>query len=127
MLVGNQDMGFIPALDSLHHVEAFVMSVGSGLMIDITITGLGTDSLLHTYEFSFLDSSPSLGTGKIGVARQGSNTDDGFFDNLQVFGSPGSATPLVVPEPSTLPRRSPICGTHQTGWRSTSQTSITSV
>lgn len=100
ILVNNQNMGFTPALDTLHHVEAFVGMQGSSLAIDISISGLGTDSNSYTYNLSYLDPSPSLGSGAIGVQLQRLNIDDGYFDNLVVEGREGTA--YIIPEPITL-------------------------
>jgi len=98
VLINNQDMGFTPVFDYFHRVEATVAMQGDFLAIDILISGLGTDSLMHDYTISFLDTAPSLGDGSIGVGLRGgappSMADDAFFDNLQVI-SP-------IPEPGTL-------------------------
>jgi hypothetical protein len=91
---GNQDMGFVPKMGELHHLEAEVWDLGTSLGVNITITGLGTDDLLHQFNYSFVDSSPNLGTGTIGARRSGGGgSSDAFFDNLQA---------VVIPEPSTL-------------------------
>lgn len=92
----NIDMGFTPALDVLHHMEVVTQNVSGGLSVAITIIGLGTDSQMHTFSYSFLDTTPNLGTGTFGGRRSsGTGTgaqSDAFFDNFQV---------QYVPEPST--------------------------
>lgn len=87
-LIFNTDMGFIPALDYLHHIEVFVTMQGNDLNMDISISGLGTDSLMHTFIYSYLGSPSVLGVGRVGVSIQGRwNKDDAFFDNLMVEGT----------------------------------------
>jgi hypothetical protein len=88
ILVNNTDMGFIPALDYLHHIEVFVTMQGNDLKMDISISGLGTDSLMHTFNYSYFDSTSVLGVGRVGVSIEGRwNKDDAFFDNLMVEGT----------------------------------------
>lgn len=98
---GNQGMGFTPRAGVLHHVEVEVVNFGSAVKADITVTGLDAnlaDSTLHTFTYSFFDTSPNLGTGTFGARRSGPTSggnplSDGFFDNLQFEIQP-------VPEPS---------------------------
>ncbi len=88
ILVNNTDMGFIPALDYLHHIEVFVTMQRNDLNMDISISGLGTDSLMHTFNYSYLGSPSVLGVGRVGVSIEGRwNKDDAFFDNLMVEGT----------------------------------------
>jgi len=94
ILVNNQNMGFTPALDVLHHVEVVVTPQGSAVSIDVEILGLGTDDQMHTFNFSFLDSASSLGAANIGVCVSRANVDDAYFDSLWVE--------EVIPEPGTL-------------------------
>ena len=90
----NQNMGFSPKMGVLHHMDVTTQMVGSTLLVDVTVTGLGTDDLLHTFNFSFLDTSPNLNTGQFGGRRSGGGNalSDAMFDNLQV---------QYVPEPSS--------------------------
>lgn len=86
-LIVGTDMGFIPALDYLHHIEVFVTMDGNDLKIDISISGLGTDSLMHTFNYTYYGSPSVLGVGRVGVSIHGGNKDDAFFDNLMVEGT----------------------------------------
>jgi len=112
-LTQNQDIGFIPLLDDIHHVEAVVAKQNGGLSIDVTVTGFGPATFpgckrldcpdllapdFHTYNFSYFDPISRLGDGQIGVFISRLNppgTSDGYFDNLHVESS-------VVPEPSSI-------------------------
>ena len=96
-IIPNQDMGFIPAFDTLHHLEASIENENNGLLINVSITGLGIDSQTHSYNYSFFDDAPVLNSGEIGVRILGSTPSgtDGFFDNLKVETAP-------VPEPATM-------------------------
>jgi hypothetical protein len=87
ILINDTDMGFIPALDYLHHIEVFVTMDGNDLKMDISISGLGTDSLMHTFNDFWFGSPSVLGVGRIGVLIYGFNKDDAFFDNLMVEGT----------------------------------------
>ncbi|MDZ7620278.1 MAG: PEP-CTERM sorting domain-containing protein, partial [Patescibacteria group bacterium] len=92
--LANTNMGFVPALGVMHHIDVTTQMVGGGLAVDIAVTGLGTDSLTHTFNYSFLDTTPGLGTGTFGGRRSGGGANvanDAFFDNYQV---------QFVPEPS---------------------------
>ena len=91
----NQDMGFVPALGVMHHIDVETFMTGGGLAVDVTIAGLGTDALMHTFNFSFFDTSPNLNTGQIGGRRSGGGNalSDGIYDNFQV---------QFVPEPSSI-------------------------
>lgn len=91
---GNQDMGFVPKLGVMHHIDVETLMIGTSLAVDVTITGLGTDDLLHTFNLSFLDTSPNLNAGQFGGRRSGGGNalSDAMFDNLQV---------QYVPEPSS--------------------------
>jgi hypothetical protein len=86
-VVVTTDMGFIPALDYLHHIEVFVTMDGNDLKMDISISGFGTDSLMHTFNYSYFGSPSVLGVGRIGVSIYRTNKDDAFFDNLMVEGT----------------------------------------
>ncbi len=86
-LVNNTDMGFIPSLDYLHHIEVFVTMQEGGINMDISINGLGNDSLMHTFNYSYSSANSNFGDGKIGVSIQGGNNDDAFFDNLMIEGT----------------------------------------
>ncbi len=94
--LANTDMGFVPALGVMHHIDVATEMVSGGLAVDIAITGLGTDSLTHTFNYSFLDTTPGLGTGTFGGRRSGGGANvanDALFDNYQV---------QFVPEPSGI-------------------------
>ncbi len=85
---GNQDMGFVPATGTLHHMEVVVDSDG---LHQITVTD-GNDPN-NVYSASFTNTG-SLGS-TIGVLRSGNATGDGIYDNLEV-------SLVAVPEPSTF-------------------------
>jgi hypothetical protein len=90
----NMSMGFVPVMDELHHVEVETLDLGGALAVDIAITGLGTDGLMHEFNYSFIDTSPNLGTGTFGARRSGGGgSSDAFFDNFEV---------QIAPEPATL-------------------------
>lgn len=94
--LSNTNMGFTPALGVLHHIEAKTTMTTGGLAVDMTITGLGTDALMHTFNHSFLDTTPNLNTGTFGGRRSGPGNNvlnDAFFDNYRVE---------YVPEPSSI-------------------------
>ena len=91
---GNTNMGFVPAMGEMHHMEVETLNVGTALAVDITISGLGTDGLMHEFNYSFIDTSPNLNTGTIGARRSGGGaSSDAFFDNLEV---------QIAPEPATM-------------------------
>lgn len=92
---GNMSMGFTPKKGVLHHVEVETQSLVSSLAVNVTITGLGTDDAIHEFNYSFIDTSPDLGSGTFGGLRNGggNSLSDAFYDNFQA---------KVVPEPSTL-------------------------
>lgn len=100
--IGNQNMGYTPAADTLHHMEVTTTQMSPSLLaVDVTISGLGTDLLPHTYTYSFLDTTPNLGTGAFGARMSGSlnySVSDAFFDNFQVdiVPEPGSAVLLLL-------------------------------
>ncbi len=93
--VSNQDMGFVPKLGVLHHAEVTTRWIGGDLGVDIMIEGLGTDDLMHTFNYSFIDTTPNLGSGTFGGRRSGDGNDvsDVIFDNFQAE---------VAPEPSSV-------------------------
>ena len=93
--VGNQNMGFVPKQGVLHHFDIETLMTGGGLAVDVTVTGEGTDNLMHSFTYSFVDASPNLGSGQFGFRRSGPGgaANDGLFDNLQA---------TVIPEPTTL-------------------------
>lgn len=92
--VSNQNMGFVPKTGVLHHIDVETFMIGTSLAVDVTVSGLGTDDLPHTFNFSFLDTTPNLGIGQFGARRSGGgSSSDAMFDNFQV---------LHVPEPSAL-------------------------
>lgn len=93
--VPNQNMGFVPKLGVLHHIDVETIMVGTGLNVRMSVTGLGTDDLLHTFRYSFFDPTPNLGIGQFGGRRSGGGNaaSDAFFDNFQV---------QYVPEPSSI-------------------------
>lgn len=80
----NQDMGFVPALGVLHHVE--ILSSPSGLF-NIKVTD-GTNPA-NVYTTSFTNAG-SYG-GEIGPAAVGA--ESGMFDNLSI---------TAVPEPTSI-------------------------
>lgn len=96
----NMDMGFVPKKGVMHHMEVITAPTPSGLAVTITITGEGTDNLIHTFTYSFLDTTPNLGTGIFGGRRSGGGNDasDAWFDNFQVeyVPEPATATLLVL-------------------------------
>jgi len=94
-LTPNVDMGFVPALEAKHRVQASVKMENDNLQIFVEINGVGSDQQNHLFEFSFIDNTPALGNGSIGVRLSRFNTDDAFFDNLMVQES-------NFPEPSIL-------------------------
>lgn len=94
---GNMSMGFTPKTGVMHHMDVMTQFVPSGaLAVTITVTGLGTDDQMHTFMYSFLDTTPNLGTGVFGGRRSGGTganaLSDAWFDNFQV---------QYVPEPAT--------------------------
>ena len=92
--VGNTSLGFVPKVGVMHHMEVLTQLIGGSLRVDIAISGEGTDNLPHTFNYSFLDPTPNLGTGTFGGRRSGGGNalSDGIFDNFQV---------QFVPEPSS--------------------------
>lgn len=89
----NMNMGFVPKMGVLHHMEVITENAPGGLAVTITVTGLGTDNNMHTFTYSFLDTTPNLGTGVFGGRRSGGGnaSSDAWFDNFQVE---------YVPEPA---------------------------
>lgn len=95
--VGNTSMGFVPKMGVMHHMDVATQMIGSSLLVDITVTGLGTDDLLHTFNYSFLDTSPNMNTGTFGGRRSGggNTVSDAMFDNFQVQYVPEPASALL--------------------------------
>ena len=95
---GNIDMGFVPARGTMHHIEVVTQSAGSALAVDVSVTGLGTDSLMHTFNYSFLDTTPNLSTGTFGGRRSGggNSSSDALYDNFRVQISPEPATMAML-------------------------------
>jgi hypothetical protein len=79
----NQDMGFVPALGVLHHVE--ILSSPSGLF-NIKVTDGTNPATVYTTSFTNLGSYG----GEIGPSAVGA--ESGMFDNLSI---------RAVPEPSS--------------------------
>lgn len=84
---GNQDMGFVPANGTLHHLEV-VQNATSGLF-ELTLTDGDVPTNIYTNSFTNL---ASVGAA-FGPVRSGPNAETGFYDNLRVEG---------VPEPSVF-------------------------
>ncbi|HOM18390.1 MAG TPA: PEP-CTERM sorting domain-containing protein [Thermoguttaceae bacterium] len=95
-ITSNMSMGFVPKMGVMHHMEVMTQFVPAGLAVTITVTGLGTDDQMHTFTYSFLDTTPNLNTGVFGARRSGGTSanalSDAWFDNFQVE---------YVPEPAT--------------------------
>ncbi|MEA1952260.1 MAG: PEP-CTERM sorting domain-containing protein [Planctomycetota bacterium] len=95
----NQDMGFTPKLGVMHHMAVTTRWLGSDLSVEVTVEGLGTDDLMHTFTYSFIDTINAisdLGSGTFGARRSGdapNDVSDVMFDNFQAE---------VVPEPSSV-------------------------
>jgi len=94
--IRNQDMGFTPAWDVLHHIQATVQYEGNygGIRIDIKVTAVDADDQECVYTNTFFDDSPTVDSEawRIGVACKGGDTNawktqDGIFDNLRVWGT----------------------------------------
>ena len=82
----NMDMGFVPKMGVLHHMEVITENAPGGLAVTIKITGLDTADQMRTFTYSFLDTTPNLGTGVFGGQRSGGGNafSDAWFDNFQV-------------------------------------------
>jgi len=91
----NLNMGFTPAQGVLHHMEAQTVMSGGNLLVNVSITGLGTDGLDHEFNYFFVDSTPNINTGTFGAHRSGAGNEvsDAFFDNFQAE---------ILPEPASL-------------------------
>lgn len=93
---GNQDMGFVPANGTLHHLEV-KQNAASGLF-EITLTDGDVPTNIYTNSFTNLD---SVG-GTFGPVRAGPRMGAiGFFDNLVV--EDGNTTDLKVTNITLLP------------------------
>jgi hypothetical protein len=96
----NQNMGYTPLAGTLQHMQVSTMQISPSLLaVDVTISGLGADSLSHAFTYSFLDTTPNLGTGTFGGRHSGgaSNTiSDTFFDNFQVEHVPEPTTAAIL-------------------------------
>jgi len=84
---GNQNMGFVPANGTLHHLEV-VQNSASGLF-ELTLTDGDNPANIYTNSFTNL---ASVGAD-FGPVRAGPTTETGFYDNLRVEG---------IPEPSVF-------------------------
>jgi len=94
---GNQDMGFVPANGTLHHLE-IKQTAATGLF-EITLTDGDVPTNVYTTSFTNLN---SVG-GTFGPVRAGPRAGAiGFFDNLMV--EDGNTTDLKITKIALLPK-----------------------
>ena len=80
----NQDMGWVPANNVLHHFEVSITPAG---LVTYTVTDGSNPGLSFTNSFTF---PGAYNNNQVGFTVAGGTSDFGLFDNLQVIPEPAA-------------------------------------